>query len=283
MRPAPFEYLAPRSPEEAVDWLARRAGDARLLAGGQSLIPLLNLRMARPAALVDLGRCPDLAYIRREGSWISIGPMTRQAAAESSELVRKSCPLLAKALPYLGPPATRNRGTVCGTLAHADRLAELPAVAVALGAEMIAQGQRGRRTIPAREFFVADLTNSLAPDEMLREVRFPADDGASGCAFVEATIRHHDLMLLGVAARIEFTSDKRCRAAQVTVVGGYSVPQRLSQSESVLAQGGTMEEAARASLKDVELQDDTHATAHYRRRILPGLVERALREAKTNA
>lgn len=289
MRPAPFEYIAPRSAEEAVHKLAERAGDARLLAGGQSLIPLLNLRMARPAALIDLGRCPELAYVRQESSWISFGPMTRQADAEQSALVREHCPLVAKALPYLGPPPTRSRGTVCGTLAHADRLAELPAVAVALGAEMIAQGPKGKRTIVARDFFVGDLTTALAPDEMLREVRFPVETRASGCGFVEATIRHHDLMLLGVAARLEFSGEERgaggrCVAAQLTVVGGYSVPQRLAQAESHLARTGMLDdaaigEAARLSVEDVALQGDTYATERYRRRILPALVERAVREA----
>lgn len=271
--------------------LAAHAGEARLLAGGQSLIPLLNLRMARPAALIDLGRCPNLAYVRHDEAWISFGSMTRQADAEHSALVRQHCPLLAKALPYLGPPPARNRGTVCGTLAHADRLAELPAVAVALGAEMIAQGPKGRRTIVAREFFVGDLTTALAPDEMLREVRFPVERGESGCAFVEATIRHHDLMLLGVAARLEFVTG-RCAAAQLAVVGGYPVPQRLVPAEAHLARAGNLDdaaiaEAARLSVEDVGLQDDTYATERYRRRILPGLVERALREAlasrKSNA
>jgi carbon-monoxide dehydrogenase medium subunit len=291
VRPAPFEYIAPRSAEEAVERLSQRAGDARLLAGGQSLIPLLNLRMARPAALIDLGRCSELAYVRRDGAWLAFGPMTRQADAENSALVREHCPLLAKALPYLGPPPTRNRGTVGGTLAHADRLAELPAVAAVLGAEMIAQGPKGRRSIAARDFFVSDLTNALAPDEMLREVRFPVEARASGCAFVEATIRHHDLMLLGVAARLEF-SGERCVAVQLAVVGGYSIPQRLSRTESSLAGAGLPEEqaiaeAARLSVESVELQDDTYATERYRRRILPGLVERAVREAlatrKSNA
>jgi carbon-monoxide dehydrogenase medium subunit len=292
VRPAPFEYIAPRCAEEAVAKLAEHAGDARLLAGGQSLIPLLNLRMARPAALIDLGRCPDLAYVHREGDWISFGPMARQADAEGSPLVRQHCPLLAKALPYLGPPPTRNRGTVCGTLAHADRLAELPAVAVALGAEMIAQGPKGKRTIMARDFFVADLTTKLAPDEMLREVRFPVETRASGCGFAEATIRHHDLMLLGVAARLEFGTGERCMAAQLAVVGGYAVPQRLAQAESHLARAGNLDdaaigEAARLSVEDVALQGDTYATERYRRRILPALVERAVREAlatrKSNA
>ena len=282
MRPAPFEYLAPRSPEDAVARLAEYKGEARLLAGGQSLVPLLNLRMARPAALIDLGRCKDLAYLRRQDGWLAFGPMARQMDAEHSELVREHCALLFRALPYLGPPATRTRGTVCGTLAHADRLAELPAVAVALGAEITALGPNGERTIAARDFFVGDLTTALAPDEMLREVRFPVDKGETGAGFAEATIRHHDLMLLGVAARLEFASGK-CRAAQLAVVGGYSVPQRLTRSEALL--GGSVlsdtviAQAAKVAGEGIELQDDTYATERYRRRILPALVDRAIRQA----
>ncbi len=282
MRPAPFAYIAPRSPEDAAARLAEFRGEARLLAGGQSLVPLLNLRMSRPAALIDLGRCKELAYIRRHEGWLVLGPMTRQMDAEHSALVQRHCSLLAKTLPYLGPPAIRSRGTVGGTLAHADRLAELPAVAVALGARLTALGPNGQRGIAAQDFFTGDLTTSLAADEMLREVRFPVDSGETGAGFAEATIRHHDLMLLGVAARLEFQSGK-CRGARLAVVGGFSLPQRLASSEAALGDSAVSEaviaEAARVAAEGVELQDDTHASGRYRRRILPALVERAVRQA----
>ena len=276
MRPAPFDYAAPRSAEEAVEKLAARAGDARLLAGGQSLLPLMNLRMARPAALIDLGRCPDLAYVRREGDRIAIGPMTRQADAERSALVQAHCCLVAKALPFVGPPPVRNRGTVGGTLAHADRLAELPAVALALDADFIAQGAKGTRTIPARDFFISDLTTALSPDEMLREVRFPVDRAGAVAGFAEATIRHHDLMLLGVAAYLELAKGK-CVAARLAVAGGHSVPQRLSAAEKALVQTGQVDPDALR--EGVELQSDGYASEAYRRRILPGLVQRAVAQA----
>jgi CO/xanthine dehydrogenase FAD-binding subunit len=276
VRPAPFEYIAPRSAEEAVEKLAARAGEARLLAGGQSLVPLLNLRMARPAALIDLGRCPELAYVRRDGDCIAFGPMTRQADAERSAMVQTQCALLARALPFLGPVPVRSRATLGGTLAHADRLAELPAVALALGAEMIAQGPKGRRTIAAQDFFLADLTTALAPDEMLREVRLPIDHAGSVAGFAEATIRHHDLMLLGVAAHLEITNG-RCIAARLCVAGGYSIPQRLIAAEKELVRTGKVDPAALR--ESVELQGDGYASEAYRRRILPGLVERAVAQA----
>jgi carbon-monoxide dehydrogenase medium subunit len=276
VRPAPFEYIAPRSAEEAIEKLAARAGEARLLAGGQSLVPLLNLRMARPAALIDLGRCPELAYARREGDWIALGPMTRQADAERSELVQGHCALLARALPFLGPAPVRSRATLGGTLAHADRLAELPAVALALGAQMIAQSPKGRRTIAAKDFFVADLTTALAPDEILREVRFPVDPAGSVAGFAEATIRHHDLMLLAVAAHLEL-ANKRCVAARLTVGGGHSMPQRLMAAEKELVRTGKID--ADALREGIEMQGDGYASEAYRRRILPGLVERAVAQA----
>jgi carbon-monoxide dehydrogenase medium subunit len=171
-----------------------------------------------------------------------------------------------------------------GTLAHADRLAELPAVAVVVGAELVAQGPKGKRVIPAAEFFLGDLTTALKPDEMLREIRFPVERGSIGSAFVETSIRHHDLMLLGIAARLEFAPDGRCTSAGIAVVGGCSAPSRLRKTEAYLAAAGALDdaaigEAARLSLDDVELEGDLYASARYRRRVMEGLIERALRDA----
>ena len=255
MKPAPFKYIAARSAEQAVAGLAAWQGSARLLAGGQSLIPLMNLRMARPAALIDLGTCEGLSYLRREGDWIAVGPMTLQAAVEHSPLIHECCPLVAKTMRYLGSPTIRNRGTIGGTLAHADRVAELPGVAVALRAQMIAQGPGGRRrTIPAEAFYVADLTTALQPDEMLREIRFPVAAKAHRCAFVEASNRHHDLATVGVAVSIEADTTR------IVAIGIGPTP--------VLLDG------------EAEAEGDFHASAEYRRRVLQGLVKRALAEAR---
>lgn len=283
MKPAPFEYLAPESDEHAVAALARYAGDARLLAGGQSLVPLLNLRMARPAALIDLGRCPGLDYIRLEGDALVVGPMTTQGAAERSELVRRAAPLVAQAMPYVGHPTIRNRGTVGGTLAHADRVAELPGVAVALEAEMVALGPKGQRSIPAGEFYLGDLTTALAPDEMLREVRFPVATAGSRSAFVEAGNRHHDLAIAGIAVQLELDHEGRAQSARVVAIGITGAPVRLQGAEACL-RGSRLDDraivaAAGASLEGVEPEADTYASAAYRRHVIPGLVERALRAA----
>lgn len=285
MKPPRFKYIAAKSAEEAIDCLARYGGGARLLAGGQSLIPLLNLRMARPDALVDLATCPELAYIRREGDWLAIGPMTRQGDAEHSEPVRASCPLLTKALPFLGSPTIRNRGTIGGTLAHADRVAELPGVAVALGAEFVAQGPGGRRIIKAEDFFVADLTNALNPDEMLREIRFPVSGDNDASAFVEANNRHHDLATVGVA--VNLSVGRAARSARVVAIGVGPVPTRLRRTESRLLEGRLgergLEEATGLALEEVEPQGDFHASAEYRRRVLRNLVRRALQAATAGA
>jgi carbon-monoxide dehydrogenase medium subunit len=283
MKPAPFEYVAPASDEEALAALASYAGDARLLAGGQSLIPLLNLRMARPAALIDLGRCAGLDYIRVEDGALVFGPMTRQSAAERSGLVQQCAPLIAQAMPYLGHPTIRNRGTIGGTLAHADRVAELPGVAVALGAEMVALGPGGRRTIAAQDFYLGDLTNALQPDEMLREIRFPVSTPGSRSAFVEAGNRHHDLAIVGIAAQLELDAQGRCSKARIVAIGIAGAPARLERAEQRLA-GSLLDdevlgEAARACLEGIEPEGDTYASAAYRRHVTPGLVERALRQA----
>lgn len=282
MRPAPFEYVAPRSAEEALHHLARYSGDARLLAGGQSLIALVNLRISRPAALIDLGRCPELAYFRRDGNWLVCGPMTRQATVEHAAIVRECCPLVMKTMRFLGHPTIRNRGTIGGTLAHADRVAELPGVAVALGALLVAEGPAGLRSIAAEDFFLGDLTTALGPDEMLREIQFPVSPASSRSAFVEASNRHHDLATVGIAASLDLSPQGICERARLVAVGVSAAPVRLRSSEGRL--GGrivgadAIREASQA-VSELAVDSDLHASASYRRRVVIGLVERALRHA----
>lgn len=283
MKPARFEYRAPRSAEEAVENLAQYGGEARLLAGGQSLIALLNLRLARPAALIDLGCCSDLDYMFREGQWLVVGPMTRQASVEHSATVCDLCPLITHAMPYVGHPVIRNRGTIGGTLAHADRVAELTAVAVALEANFVAQGLSGRRTITAADFFVDDLTTALKPDEMLREIRFPVAGPNSRFAFVEASNRHHDLATVGIAVRLDGLENGQCANARIVANGINPVPVRLTAAERRLAEGpiddAAISEAAALCTSGVEPDGDIHASAEYRTAIMSRLVERALRSA----
>ena len=282
MKPAPFEYFAPETVEEALALIAEHGVEARPLAGGQSLVPLINMRMAQPSVLIDLNRCPELAYLREEDGMLVSGPMTRQRELELSETVRAACPLIAKAMPHMGHATIRNRGTAGGSLSHADPSAELPGVALALDAEMIAAGPNGRRTVPATEFFLAELTTALEPDEMLCEIRFPQAPAGSRAAFAEVGGHFGGLALVGVAAQIDLDSAGRCTKAALAATGAGERPTRLSSTEAVLT-GEVLEErsvaeAAEAAAGDVEPLQDLHATAHWRRRAVVAMAARALHE-----
>lgn len=283
MKPAPFEYFAPESEEEILDLLREHGDDARLLAGGQSLVPMLNLRIVQPAVIVDLGRCPSLAFLRAENGSLVCGTMTRQIAAEESPLVRQHCPLLAAALPWLGGKANRNRGTVGGTLAHADRLAELPAVALALEVEIVVRNSGGERTTAAADFFLSDLTTSLEEGEMLHAVRFPRAGAQSRSAFAEVGNRRHGFAVVGVAASLELAADGSCATARLAAMGVGATPVRLTAAEQILEQGSLAEDAVRAAgeaaARAVDPTDDIHASAAYRRRLTAILVQRAVHDA----
>ncbi len=283
MKPAKFKYIAPNSPEDVVGHLAGYQGEARCLSGGQSLLPLMNFRLIRPEALIDLNRCPGLDYLRQEEGRLVIGPMTTQTTVEYSDLVKSCCPLISKTMIYLGSPTIRNRGTIGGTLAHADRTAELPAVALALEAELIAQSPDGVRSIPAENFFRGDLSTDLRTDEMLREIRFPVAPACSLSAFTEATNRHHDLALAGVAAHLELAEDGTVTKARIVCNGIGPSPIRLKRVEQTLcgtrADDGAVRDAALFSLDGVEPEGDIHASADYRSAVLPRLVARALQQA----
>jgi carbon-monoxide dehydrogenase medium subunit len=284
MKPARFEYIAPKTEDEAIAALVRYDGNARLLAGGQSLIPLLNLRVARPEALIDLGQCSGLAELHRHDNRLICGTMVRQHDAEHSALVAECCPLLAKTIRYLGPPTIRNRATIGGTLAHADRIAELPAAATALEAEMVAKGPRGERLIAAKDFFLGDLTTALEGDEMLREIRFPVSARDSRSSFIEMTNRHHDLALVGVAAYLELNPTGLVTKARLVAIGIGPTPVRLLSAEGRLVNARLDEEAiaeaGHAGASDCDPEDDLHASAAYRKSVLPHAVSRALAEAR---
>lgn len=283
MKPAKFEYFAPERYEEVLALLARYGEDARPLAGGQSLVPLMNMRIARPAALIDLGRCDELDYLRMEGDILVSGAMTRQAVAETSPLVREQCPLLEQALKFLGHHTNRNRGTLGGSLAHADPAAELPGVALALGAELVVDGPHGRRTLAPEDFFVADLTTALEPGELLREIRIAKPDAGSRVAFVESGNRQADFAIAGVAGSFVMGQDGACQSASLAAIGVGPGPVRLAASEAALKGSkltdAVIGEAAEASNQDIDPANDLHASAHYRRRLTAALVARAVRQA----
>lgn len=287
MKPAAFTYFAPSSLDQAVSLLAERAPEAKPLAGGQSLIPLMNFRLAQPRYLIDLNRIPELSYIREVDGILAIGSMTRQFEAERSELVSRTTPLLTEALRFTGHPTIRHRGTVGGALAHADPAAELPAVAIALGAELVARGPAGTRTIPAGEFFLGPLSTALAPDELLVEVRIPQLPPRAGWAFLELSRRHGDFAIVGVAAVITLAPDGRVERASLALCGAGPKPVRASRAEGALAGASPSQErfreAGEIAAQEINPDSDLHASADYRWRVATVLVRRALAEAHRRA
>jgi carbon-monoxide dehydrogenase medium subunit len=269
--------------EEALTLLAEYGDDATLLAGGQSLVPLLALRLAYPSALIDLSAVDGLDYIRRDNAHVAIGAMTRERAAERSDVVRESVPLLAAAMPLIGHIAIRNRGTIGGSAAHSDPSAEIPAVAVALDAEMVARSSaRGQRTISAADFFQGFFTTSLEADEALVELRFPVAQPGTGVAFEEATRRHGDFAMVGAAAAVR-TDGGRIADGRVVLIGVSDTPVRHAEAEAVLTGAEPTTEAFEASgalaADSVTPPSDLHGTSAYRKQLVRVLVRRALAKA----
>ena len=288
MKPPSFDYAAPTTVPDAVALLAQNEGESKILAGGQSLMPLLNMRLARPALLVDIARVDGLDYIRETDGCLAIGAMTRQRSVEHSDLVRSRYPLLHTAIRNIAHPQNRNQGTVGGSLAHADPAAELPAVALALDAEFRAAGPNGERRIKAADFFVTYLTTALEPTEVLTEVRFSPLPPRTGWSFIELARRHGDFALTGVVARIALDGGGRCSAAQIVLFGVGTTPVRAHKAEQTLIgqPGGAalFEHAGQTASEEIdEPLSDVHATAEYRRDLARVLTRRALLEAAAKA
>jgi carbon-monoxide dehydrogenase medium subunit len=288
MKPAPFEYFDPKTLEEAVSLLQKHGEDAKILAGGQSLMPLLSMRMARPEALIDLSRVRELEYIRETDGALAIGAMTSKREVERSELVQRRQPLLHAATVLVAHPQIRNRGTVGGSMAHADPAAEYPAVALVLDAELRAVGPDGERTIGAEDFFQSYLTTALQPAEVLTEVRFPVLADGAGWAFREVSRRQGDFAMAGAAVTLSAEDSGRCKAARIVLFGVGPTPIRARGAEQMLvgeALGEAILEAAgrRASDDLDEPLSDVHASAEFRRHLARVLTRRALAEAMTRA
>ncbi len=283
MKPAAFSFRAPRELDGVLAEMAAHGEEARILAGGQSLVPLMNLRMLQPAVLVSINDCPDLDYVRAEEEGIVIGAAARQWDVERHPLVREACPLLADALQYVGGRSNRNRGTVCGSLAHADPLAELPTVALALEATMIANGPGGRRAVPARDFFLGALENCLEPEEVLEAVRFPRRAAGERACFLESGNRKHGFALAGVAVTLSLDADGRCRSPRLAVMGGESIARRLAEPEARLEgerpEPALLAEVARIAEGSVQMAGDFHADSAYRAHLVGVLLQRAVRHA----
>ena len=286
MKPPVFEYTAVGSVDEAVAELARHGEAAKLLAGGQSLIPLLNMRLAAPGRLIDLNRVGPLAYIAAREGGVAIGAMTRQRAVETSAVVAARVPLLADALPWVGHFQIRNRGTIGGSLSHADPAAELPAVAVCLDARFTVRGPAGARILEAGEFFRTYLTTALGPTELLTEVWFPATPPGAGSAWVEFARRHGDYALAGVGAVVTLDG-ARIREARLALTGVGDTPVRAREAEALLAAEPLtptlVVEAAAAVRRAIDPGGDIHATPEYRRHLAGVLAGRAIMLAAARA
>jgi carbon-monoxide dehydrogenase medium subunit len=283
VKPPPFTYFAPTSLDEALALRAEHADDSVVLAGGQSLVPMLSLRLARPAVVIDLGRVPGLDGISEWDGGIAVGAMARQRAVERSELVQRRAPLVTRALANVGHVTIRNRGTVGGSIAHAHPAGELPGAALALEAQLVARSVRGERTVPARGFFHGFMTTAIEPDEVLVEVRFPGQSEHAGSSFVEVARRHGDFALVGAACAVELDGDGAIGDARLAFIGVGGTVVRADEAEAVLhgrrPERAAFAEAAEQAVAGLEPITDVHASADYRRRVARAVARRALEEA----
>lgn len=278
MIPARFDYDVAESVEHASELLAAGGGDAKVLAGGQSLLPALKLRLVRPAKLVDLGRLSDLAYVKDGGTHVAVGAMTRHAVVASDPLLAEHCPIVSFTAAQIGDPPVRNRGTFGGTLAHGDPASDMPAVVLALGCDLVARGKGGERVIPAMEFFTGVFETALAPDEVLVEVRVPKLAASTGWAYVKVNRRAQDWATVGVAALVH-KDDGKIAGASIGLVSMGATPLRARAAEDALAGGASVADAAAAVADGAEPPGDLAGSSEYRAHLARVLARRALEQA----
>jgi CO/xanthine dehydrogenase FAD-binding subunit len=286
MKAAPFEYCRAADIDEACALLAADDG-TRVIAGGQTLVPMMVMRLARPTRLIDINRIAALSYIRKEGDGIAIGATTRQCAVERDALVAKELPLLARAVPWIGHSATRARGTIGGSLANADPAAELPLIAVTLDALLIYREGGKTAEIPVREFFVGAMTTNLPAGACLTGVRFPVWKGKIGVGFHEVNARRSDFAFVSAAAQVEVDAGGKCQRIAIGVGAATDFPIRLESAEKQLKgtalEAKTVDAAVRDALARIEPLSDLHASADYRRRAAISLAKRAVADALSHA
>ncbi len=287
MIPASFDYLAPTSLQQALNLLQEHGERAKLLAGGHSLIPAMKLRLAQPELLVDLGRIQDLAYIREEGGQVRIGAMTTHYQLESSARLREICPLLPETAAHIGDPQVRNKGTLGGSLAHADPAADWPAAMLALRAEMVAISPSGERVIPADDFFLEVMTTTLAPNEILREVRVPLPSRGTGQAYVKMAQPASGFAVVGIALSLTRDGGGKCTAAGIGVTGLASKAYRPAAAERALVGSACdAESIARAAAhiaEGIEPNGDLYASPDYRKHLAEVYARRAIGRAADRA
>jgi CO/xanthine dehydrogenase FAD-binding subunit len=287
MKPAQFEYDDPGTVEDALELLARHGDDCKVLAGGQSLVPLMNFRLARPARLIDINGVDSLSHLTRDDGHLVIGAMTRHTQIEHSVEVAEGWPLLTEAIGWVGHSQIRNRGTIGGSVAHADPAAELPAAFAALDASFHLRSKRASRVLSWKEFFVSEFTTALAPDELVTAVQVPAQDPSSGAAFVEYARRHGDFALGGAAVTIKLGQDGRAEHVTIALLSAGPAPVRAEGAERQLRGSKIDESSIRAAsleaIKGLHPTSDIHGSSEYRIALLRTMAERALTIAAQRA
>jgi aerobic carbon-monoxide dehydrogenase medium subunit len=287
MIPAAFSYHSPPSVEAATALLTQFGDDAKILSGGQSLIPLMKLRLALPKHLIDINRIPGLAYVRESDGSLAIGALAREVDLEESELVRRRFPILIDTTRVIADPLVRNLATVCGNLAHADPANDHPATMLALSAEVVAVGNQGERRIPIDEFFIGPFTTTLTPDEILTEVRVPLPPPHSGGAYVKMERKVGDFATAAVAVQIALRANGTCEWAGIGLTNVGPTPIKARRAEEFL-QGkrpddGTVKEAARLAAAESTPEPDLRGSAEYKRDLIRVLTARALKKALERA
>jgi carbon-monoxide dehydrogenase medium subunit len=284
MKPAPFEYYVPDSIEQALDLLSEHGDSAKLLAGGQSLVPAMNFRVTQPGALIDLNRVGELKYIRDENATLRVGAMTRERELEFDPLISRKTPLLAEAMPHVAHPQIRNRGTLGGSLANADPAAELPVIMLALDARLKVRSATGERWVQAREFFAGMFTTDLAADEMLVEIELPAMPAHTGWSFMEVAPRAGDYALMGVAALVTLDENRRCQQVKLVYLNAGDGPVEAKEASHLLEGESITEEviesaAALASEKEINPFGNVHASIDFQRHLARVLTRKTLKQA----
>jgi CO/xanthine dehydrogenase FAD-binding subunit len=283
MKPPKFSYLRPNNLPEALDMLAEYGDDAKIMSGGQSLIPLLNMRLSTPGYIIDIGRVEELKGIREEEDVLVIGGMTRHVDVEKSALVQEKCPLLSEGIRWVGHNQIRSRGTIGGSIAHADPSAELPCMLTALRGEIVIVSSEEEMTISPEEFFLSYLLTTLEPNQLVKEIRFPKIKKGSGYAFEEVARRHGDFALVEVAAVIELDHNGTIVNAKIALGGANSVPFVPEATEEFLIgklpDDSIIKEAATLQLDELDPEGDIHGSKEYRRYLSGVLLERALYKA----
>jgi carbon-monoxide dehydrogenase medium subunit len=287
MIPAPFDYHAPKTLSEAIELLGKYGEEAKVLSGGQSLLPLMKLRLGSPGHVVDIGRIPDLEYIREEGGYLKIGGRTREAELEKSDLIRSKYPILADTAAVIADPIVRNLATVGGNLAHGDPANDHPATMLALGAEIVATGPKGARTIPIGKFFTGLFSTALAPDEILTEIRIPVPPARSGGAYRKLERKVGDFATAAAAVQVTLDASGAIGRAGIGLTAAGPVPIEATEAERYLqgkkGDAATVAEAARLAAASASPTADRRGSVEYKRQMARVLTVRALQKAIARA